>query len=206
MKAGNIYDTYFNFRAEDILPAKRDVPELEVTPTPVSGLILRAIFGLAPDSPFRDDRVRQAYVLTWERDLFLDLAYNVANFRDGGLPVETVVESGVWSGAWAGWWLDPRSKDFGPNTKFFNQELAEAKKLMNAAGYAGGVDTDMYYVSPQSFSSSWTCSSAWPATAASFGSPTRSSHPPSSTPPSEAIAASSGVEASSRTTSKPIRS
>jgi ABC-type transport system substrate-binding protein len=83
--------------------------------------------------------------------LFLDLAYNVAKFNDGGLSVETVVESGVWSGSWEGWWLDPRSKDFGPNSKYFNVDLAEAKKLMSAAGFAGGVDTDMYYVSPQPY-------------------------------------------------------
>jgi ABC-type transport system substrate-binding protein len=151
LKAGNIYDTYFNFRAEDILPAKKDVPELDITPTPISGLILRGVFGVAPDSPFKDERVRQAYVLTWDRDLFLDLAYNFAKFNEGGLSVETVVESGVWSGSWEGWWLDPRSKDFGPNSKYFEVDLAEAKKLMSAAGFAGGVDTDMYYVSPQPY-------------------------------------------------------
>jgi ABC-type transport system substrate-binding protein len=151
LKAGNIYDTYFNFRAEDILPAKKDVPELDITPTPVSGLILRGLFGFAPDSPFKDDRVRQAYALTQDRDLFLDVAYNVAKFKEGGLAVETALESAVWSGAWANWWLDPRGKDFGPNAKFFKQDLAEAKKLMAAAGLANGVDVDMFYVTPQPY-------------------------------------------------------
>jgi ABC-type transport system substrate-binding protein len=147
-KAGNIYDTFFNFRAEDVLPAKKDVPEIDITPTEVSGLILRALFGFASDSPMKDDRARQAYVMTWDRDLFLDVAYNVPKFKEGGLPVETVVESGVWAGAWKGWWLDPRGKDFGPNTKFFKNDIAEAKKLMAAAGLASGTDLDIYYVSP----------------------------------------------------------
>jgi len=147
-KAGNIYDSFFNFRAEDILPTKKDVPQLDITPTEVSGLILRGLFGSAPDSPLKDDRVRQAYVLTWDRDLFLDVAFNVAKYKDGGLPVQTVNESGVWAGTWTGWWLDPRGKDFDANSKYFKTDLGEAKKLMAAAGYANGAETDIYYVSP----------------------------------------------------------
>jgi ABC-type transport system substrate-binding protein len=151
LKAGNIHDTYFNFRAEDILPTKQDVPALDVTPTPVTGLILRALFGSAPDSPFRDERVRQAYVRTWERDLFLNLAFNVDRYAQAGLPVQTVLESAVFAGAWQGWWLDPLSADFGPNTKYFESNLDEARKLMDAAGYPGTTDIDIYYVTPQPY-------------------------------------------------------
>ena len=147
-RAGNVYDTFFNFRAEDILPTKKDVPAIDITPTEVSGLILRGLFGFAADSPMKDDRVRQAYVMTWDRDLFLDVAYNVPKFKEGGLPVQTVNESGVWAGAWSGWWMDPRGKDFGSNSKYFKTDLAEAKKLMAAAGLASGTDLDIYYVSP----------------------------------------------------------
>ena len=151
LKAGNIYDTYFNFRSEDIIPGKQDVPELDVTPTPVSGLILRAIFGSAPESPFKDERVRQAYVQTWDRDLFLELAFNVERYAEAGLPVETVLESAVFAGAWQGWWLDPRSAEFGPNTRYFKANLDEARKLMEAAGYSGSTEIDVYYVTPQPY-------------------------------------------------------
>ena len=37
-------------------------------------------------------------------------------------------------------WLDPRKSDFGPNSQYFKQNIAEAKKLMSAAGYDRGID------------------------------------------------------------------
>ena len=40
----------------------------------------------------------------------------------------------------AGWWLDPKGKDFGPNGKYFQHDIADAKKLLAAAGYANGLD------------------------------------------------------------------
>src|SRR5439155_3373774 len=40
-----------------------------------------------------------------------------------------------------GWWLDPKGKEFGPNAKYFQHDVAEAKKLLAAAGYAKGIET-----------------------------------------------------------------
>jgi peptide/nickel transport system substrate-binding protein len=45
-----------------------------------------------------------------------------------------------------GWWLDPRSKDFGPNAKYFTHDVAEAKKLLAAAGFPNGFETISSYV------------------------------------------------------------
>jgi peptide/nickel transport system substrate-binding protein len=45
-----------------------------------------------------------------------------------------------------GWWLDPASKDFGPNAKYFQHDLAEAKKLLAAAGYPNGFDATSNYI------------------------------------------------------------
>ncbi|HWO72647.1 MAG TPA: hypothetical protein VNN21_03735, partial [Dehalococcoidia bacterium] len=39
-----------------------------------------------------------------------------------------------------GWWMDPRDKDFGPNGKYYEHNVAEAKKLVAAAGFANGVE------------------------------------------------------------------
>jgi peptide/nickel transport system substrate-binding protein len=147
LRAGRIYDSYFNFGAEDILPTKRDVPELDVQPSLIYSLIFRAFFGLAPESPFSDDRVRQAYVQTWDRDLFLGIAFNVKNFEDAGLPIETAVESGANAGTWEGYWLDPRSDAFGDSSKHFSQNLEDSRKLLEAAGHPDGVDFDLYYIS-----------------------------------------------------------
>ncbi len=39
-----------------------------------------------------------------------------------------------------GWWLDPKGSDFGPNAKYYEYSIEEAKKLMSAAGYADGLE------------------------------------------------------------------
>jgi ABC-type transport system substrate-binding protein len=49
-------------------------------------------------------------------------------------------------GSAPGWWLDPREKDFGPNAKYFNHDIAEAKKLLAAAGYADGFEVTSTYL------------------------------------------------------------
>ena len=94
---------------------------------------------MANDSPFRDERLRQAWVLTWDRELYLDTVFNADKFSAGGVPVDIVNESGLQANTYAGWLLDPQGKDFGPNAKYFKKDLAEAKKLVVAAGFASGV-------------------------------------------------------------------
>ena len=148
-KAGAIHDTYGNFRQEDILPTKRDVPELEIQAggndsTALTGAQIRGFFGQASDSPFKDERVRQAWVLTWDRDLFIETNFNVEAFRKEGLPMQTIMVNGLRDQSWPGWMLDPLSKDFGPNSKYFKPDLAEAKKLIAAAGYNNGIEHDVY--------------------------------------------------------------
>ena len=46
----------------------------------------------------------------------------------------------------AGWWLDPKGKDFGANAKYFKHDIAEAKKLLAAAGFANGVDVESCHI------------------------------------------------------------
>jgi ABC-type transport system substrate-binding protein len=148
-KTGAIHDQYGNFRQEDILPTKRDVPQLEIQAggndsTSLIGAQIRGFFGQNSESPFKDERVRQAWVLTWDRDLFIETAFNVNAFRKEGLPMETILVNGLRDQSWPGWFIDPLTRDFGPNSKYFKPDLAEAKKLLTAAGFPNGVDHDMY--------------------------------------------------------------
>jgi peptide/nickel transport system substrate-binding protein len=138
-RAGNIYEAV-GIQAQDVVPTKRDVPELELLPTYYGTLIPRVGFGAAPGSPFLDERLRQAWVLTWDRDVFLDAVFNADKFRQDGLEVDLVYESGLQANTFSGWLVDPRSKEFGANSRFFKQDLAEAKKLLEAAGYPNGVE------------------------------------------------------------------
>jgi peptide/nickel transport system substrate-binding protein len=147
LKAGNIYE--FGqvgapvMKPEDVLPLKQEEPrisvyqsELTVSPGGVQS------FGWLPagKSPFLDERVRQAAVLSIDRDLYNETFFNVSKFQSQGVPVDA-----RWGTAlvptFEGWWLDPKGKDFGPNAMYFQHDLATAKKLLTAAGYPNGFDT-----------------------------------------------------------------
>jgi ABC-type transport system substrate-binding protein len=69
----------------------------------------------------------------------------VASFVKAGVRMERAYDGALAATTYEGWWLDPKSKDFGPNAKFFKYDLAEAKKLLSAAGYPNGLDHDLFY-------------------------------------------------------------
>ncbi len=145
-KSGGVYDTFTNLQPDDILPTKRDAPELEITSSQTYiPHNIRAFFGYNADSPFRDERARQAYSLVWDRQLFIEVFSNVAKFREEGLPVAIGFDNALRGQSYAGWWLDPQSKDFGPNGRFFEHNPRAAKKLLFAAGYAAGIDYMVHF-------------------------------------------------------------
>ena len=150
-RVGNIYS--FDIRPDDVVPTKHDVPDLNMVQTDADGLTTRVIWGFreGPRSPFRDERMRQAYSMAIDRDLFIDTFGNVTKYRSQGLPVDV-----VWNNAAAAlnantWWLNPQSKDFGPNAKYFEHNIAEAKKLIAAAGFPNGLDVDAAYIRTAEF-------------------------------------------------------
>lgn len=132
-------------RQEDILQTKRDLPDLALMKSDVNLTSYRTYFGQAPTSNFRDERLRQAWMLTQDRDLFLDTFSNVATFRSQGVELDTFYEGAVQCDTWKGWYLDPRDKAFGPNAKFFKKDLAEAKKLMTATGHTSALPVTVYH-------------------------------------------------------------
>ena len=146
-RAGAMYN--FGVRPTDVLQTKRDVPALNLfLLEPVASADM-AFFGWNPGygagTPFRDKRLRQAFSLSLERDLWIDTFYNVEKLRAEGLPVETAWNT-VLTTVWSGWWLDPKGKEFGPNAKYFQFDLPEAKKLVSAAGFPNGVDVKAQYI------------------------------------------------------------
>jgi ABC-type transport system substrate-binding protein len=129
-------------RQEDVLLLKKDVPELDLRLSGWLTTLPRPLFGVQATSPFKDERVRQAFVYTWDRDLFIDAFFNAAATKQAGVDVETLWEVGLQANTWRGWVIDPKGKDFGPNVKYLKKDLAEAKKLMAAAGFNSALEID----------------------------------------------------------------
>lgn len=143
-KAGNLLHGQA-ILAQDLIPMKRDVPELEMRSRPLATTSPRAFFGRTEDNPFLDDRIRTAWVMCINRDLFLDTFYNIENLRQEGLPMEAFWDTSLAANVYEGWWLDPQSEEFGDSAKFYSGNVSEASKLLAAAGYPDGIDYKAYW-------------------------------------------------------------
>jgi peptide/nickel transport system substrate-binding protein len=150
LKAGNIWTYNNRVRQEDVISLKRDVPQLQMYLVPPEsfspGNTLQ--FGVTPtepNKPFKDERVRQAMSMAIDRDLYIDVFRNVSKFQAEGLAVQGYWYTSIGEGK--SWRLDPKGKEFGPNAKYYMHDIAEAKKLLAAAGYANGVDVVSSYIS-----------------------------------------------------------
>ena len=126
----------FTVKPEDILRVKRDHPEMLMWTEPrPSGYISQKIYNFSkqPNSAVADVRIRRAFSMTIDRDLYIDTMENTVVFEKEGIPVET-----GWNGPLAAFfpsWIDPRNeKEFGEAAKFYKYDPAEAKKLLQAAG------------------------------------------------------------------------
>lgn len=139
LKAGNLH--YYPVNGEDIIQTKNDVSDILMYESSIAVATAQTIFGWLPagESPFLDERVRQAYSMALDRDLFIDTFYNVSKFEAAGLPMETRWNTSF-PATFDGWWLDPKGDEFGENAKYFAQNIEEAKALLAAAGYPDGLD------------------------------------------------------------------
>lgn len=133
-------------------------------PTPGDALQVRkdapdaVMFGLQPSQeifnriswgrrnlaePFKDARVRIAIRRAVNWDAIRDFLANKAKFQAEGVEVETYIATHIFNDP--NYWLDPRKGELGDASKNYLFDLAEAKKLMAAAGYPDGVDVTAYY-------------------------------------------------------------
>ena len=78
--------------------------------------------------------------MSWDRKAWIDAMYNVPALEAGGFAMDERWNSALPADFGSEWWLDPQGKDFGPNAKYYQHDLAEAKKLLAAAGQSSGVN------------------------------------------------------------------
>jgi ABC-type transport system substrate-binding protein len=146
-KAGNIWTDVHGLLQQDIPQTIKDVPQGLVYqddsfPTGVSSHIR---FGYEGNSVFKDERIRQAVSLLIDRESFANVVHNKDGLAAEGLEIPVAYHTIVGAG-WQGYWLDPYDeKNFGPNHKFLKLDIAEAKKLLAAAGYANGLEAELIY-------------------------------------------------------------
>jgi ABC-type transport system substrate-binding protein len=152
-RAARIYSAVV--RQEDILGTKADLPQLLLYQSDIlrasTGLIA---FGFADNERlFRDERVRQAASLAFDRETFLEVFSNSKPFENAGLPVEERYHSHLHAGEPL--WLNPFGKDLGEGAKYFKHDVAEAKKLLAAAGYSAGLDTQGRYAAGTAYGAAY---------------------------------------------------
>jgi ABC-type transport system substrate-binding protein len=152
-KAGNVHLLDLRQAAEDVVPSKKEQPEVLLYAQDFTPRTEVVTFGMLGDSPYKDERVRQAVSMALDRDAMIDAAYNVSNFESEGLPIEVRYNTHI-QAEWKpnGFWLDPLGSEYGENGKYFKFNLAEAKALLGAAGFPDGFETTMRYPASQQYS------------------------------------------------------
>ncbi len=161
-KAGDIHwarETRNVVRPTDVLSVMSDQSKLNLHQGSLGNTGSTLTYGTQTlvdgKNPFEDERVRQAISKSYDRDLDNDVQFNVEEFKEAGLPVETLWNSHLAqrdSFAGGGWVLDPRSAEMGENGKYFQYDVAEGKKLLAAAGYPDGFEVGFRYPHASAFS------------------------------------------------------
>ncbi len=139
--AGNLDTTVL--LAEDLVSTRDQLKNVTLYGELTNSLSL-FYFDADPSSPVQDARVRQAISMCLDRDALTDLGYNVKKLKAAGLDVKTGWNNIIPVGM-PRYWLDPQGKDIGDSGKYFKYNIAEAKKLMEAAGKGAGFEIKYQY-------------------------------------------------------------
>jgi ABC-type transport system substrate-binding protein len=141
-------------RATDVLQTKKDQEKLLMYESGNTPAVSVMTFGWQGEDRFKDERVRQAISMAFDRDLDIEVRYNADEFEKAGIPIRSSWNSHLGArDEWisTGWFLDPQGSEFGPNAQYFQYNLEEAKKLLAAAGHPDGFDMKFFYPNAPQF-------------------------------------------------------
>lgn len=128
--------------AADIIAMLNEAPDLRLYEGLLDSGITSIAFGSRPGSPFADPRVRQAMSMSLDREILAETESGADLYQKAGIPFPFDLDSHL-AASWqvGDLWIDPRStKDWGDAGKYWKLDIAEAKKLMSAAGHANGLE------------------------------------------------------------------
>jgi ABC-type transport system substrate-binding protein len=142
---------------DDILNTKRELPDLLLQQMTSFGAAPGSLaFGYDGETPWRDERMRQAVSLLIDRETMIDLKTDRARFDAEGLPIEVRYHSAI-AASWEGFWVDPRDATrFGADARFFAYDPDEARRLMSAAGFPDGVETLLHFNGGNEYAAAYT--------------------------------------------------
>ncbi|MGE3597815.1 MAG: ABC transporter substrate-binding protein [Dehalococcoidia bacterium] len=138
----------------DIASLHKDLKDTRVDLDPPTTSGNSISFSWRESNPYRDKRVRQAISMLIERDTFIRLFNDVEAFESAGVKLNTYWNSPL-SAGFGPFWLDPKSDSFGESGKNFKHNVAEAKKLLAAAGYPDGFEAPFTFVAGTTYGRDW---------------------------------------------------
>jgi len=122
---------------ENIIEVFKRHPEMVLYQDPLQGPGAMIRIGFSEDSPWRDIRLRRAASMSFNRGDLAAYFTNSQKLESQGLPSKAMWTDHV-SAMWPGISIDPEdTKTYGPNAAYFQNNVAEAKKLLSAAGFTG---------------------------------------------------------------------
>lgn len=129
----------------EVLEVRKQVPDALFTKVNIATTYNFIFFsGQEPDSPFKDVRVRRAVSLALDRQGLLDNFSNREALEKAGIPIETAWANVPIAPAYKKWWINPQDAGF-KEGEWYRYNLAEAKKLLAAAGFANGFKTEYHF-------------------------------------------------------------
>ena len=95
--------------------------------------------------PFtKDKRLRQALSMMIDRDAVYTALGGLDSWKKLGLDLPIILDNFV-AAAFQKFWVDPRGKEMGESAKFFEYNVAEAKKLLAAASYPADYTPEFHF-------------------------------------------------------------